>query len=1368
MLKFNAAKFFQVRTRLSALPIVLLLTLLPLSMARAVDGVPESLQPWQQWLLHSQPMHACPWRLSQSAERICQWPGRLQLRVNGDGLQFQFRIDSYREDAPVFLPGNARHWPSEVMLDGRAAVVLEQQGRPYLLLDAGSHRVEGRMRWRNRPAQITVPAEIALVSLSLDGRDVAVDRRGNRILLSADTARPQNGQRDSLAVRVYRRFQDAVPQELETRIELSVSGKPRELSLGPALLPGQQFSALVSPLPARLEGDGSLRVQVRPGEFSLRLQARYDTDTESIALPPVSGSWPELEYFSFSRDTTLRQFRISGANSVDTSQIQLPPEWRELPTYRLDRETRLQLTTEFRGDHSPSANQLQQQRQLWLDFNGKGMTARDRISGRMSQEWRLNTAFDFDLGRATVDGQAVLITQDAEREGIEIRSGAINVDAVGRIDNIDGFSAVGWSARADQWSATLNLPPGWRLLHVAGIDSVSGSWISGWDLWDIFLLLIIVAVSRKMLGMKVAVLAGLSFLIAMHERSSPVFYLPALLILLALLPISSGRMFSVLRSASLVFIALFVLSTLGFAVEQFRLAIYPSLEMRHHSVASIMEPENYSMSDADVEEVVVTGSRLADMAEPVAQALQKAPTVKTYQANMAQRPRQLYQLRDGDRVQTGPGLPGWTWRAVSLRSSGPVTAEQQLQLWSLSPFWTSLWRIFSVLLSAGFGTILIMRLLPLLRFKAEAVPQAGAAMAVLAVLLMSTAAPPVAYAEDFPPRHLLDEWQRRLAESPRCLPHCVSLNNAELSIDAQRLRLRFDAHAHVDVALPLPAGGSAWRQREVLVDGKPAPIRIQSGALTLMLESGRHRVSIEGEVGADAIALNFPVPMHNVTARADGWTVEGLVDGRIVNQSLSLRSKQQAQAEEQSGLKQAPAQPFVRVSRRIEFDKQWQVHTVVERLAPDQGGFAVRIPLLEGEQVLTEAGRIVDGHMLLQFGHSQRRTNWSAAMEPVGLLQLHAPESDVSIESWHLLPSSLWRVQYEGIPAVKNDAAGAGYAPQFKPWPGESLQVQVSRPAGVEGPTHTVERASLSVEAGAQIQRSELGITVRASIGEDFVLRLPEDAELLHLRSDGRDLNLPPERELKIPLKPGEQRLELGFQRYGAMGWVEQTPLLDIQARSVNIDLRYRLPRDRWPLWISGPAIGPAMLFWGVLLVIVAAAVCLPVLARRLQLSMPLGFGAWLLLGLGLSTVNAYGVLVVALMFFALAARRQYLVREHCKRWQFNGLQLALGLWIVIAVFSLLAAIPSGLLSSPNMQISGNGSSSFLFRYFQDISAPGALPQITVISVPLWVYRVAMLLWSLWLAFRLIGWAKWVWESFSSGGSWQGKPSKIVSAETGE
>lgn len=142
-----------------------------------------------------------------------------------------------------------------------------------------------------------------------------------------------------------------------------------------------------------------------------------------------------------------------------------------------------------------------------------------------------------------------------------------------------------------------------------------------------------------------------------------------------------------------------------------------------------------------------------------------------------------------------------------------------------------------------------------------------------------------------------------------------------------------------------------------------------------------------------------------------------------------------------------------------------------------------------------------------------------------------------------------------------------------------------------------------------------------------------------------------------------------------------------------------------------------------------------------------------------MSTVNMVGSVPVVLWFFGMEARKRFALPEQA--WKFNLMQLAYGMLTIIALISLFATIPESLLSTPDMQVTGNGSYNYFYNWYQD-NSEALLPQGTVLSVPIWVYRVAMLAWSLWLVFALLKWAKWSWQCFSREKLWASKPSKDV------
>ena len=69
------------------------------------------------------------------------------------------------------------------------------------------------------------------------------------------------------------------------------------------------------------------------------------------------------------------------------------------------------------------------------------------------------------------------------------------------------------------------------------------------------------------------------------------------------------------------------------------------------------------------------------------------------------------------------------------------------------------------------------------------------------------------------------------------------------------------------------------------------------------------------------------------------------------------------------------------------------------------------------------------------------------------------------------------------------------------------------------------------------------------------------------------------------------------------------------------------------------------------------------------------------------------------------------------------------------------------------MMIAGNNSYGHNLNWYSD-RIGNILAEPTVISVSIWYYRGLMLLWSIWIAFSLIGWLKWAWNVFAKGGTW--------------
>jgi hypothetical protein len=198
------------------------------------------------------------------------------------------------------------------------------------------------------------------------------------------------------------------------------------------------------------------------------------------------------------------------------------------------------------------------------------------------------------------------------------------------------------------------------------------------------------------------------------------------------------------------------------------------------------------------------------------------------------------------------------------------------------------------------------------------------------------------------------------------------------------------------------------------------------------------------------------------------------------------------------------------------------------------------------------------------------------------------------------------------------------------------------------------------------------------------------------------------------------------------------------------------MPADRWLLAAFGPPVGPAVLYWGELIVMIALAW---VLSRTRRTT--LRFHHWLLLGIGFSTFSWVALLIVVAWLFAFDWRARS--AQSAVRWRFNLTQVALVALTVAALLPLPSAIRQGLLGEPDMHVTGNGSSAQALSWFADRSAE-TLPQASAISLPLWMYKLLMLAWALWLANALIGWLRDGFTAWTRDSYWRGKPALVAAA----
>jgi hypothetical protein len=1333
------------------------------------EDVPDPLKPWINWVLDDEKSRDCPWLYHNDEERRCAWPTILELDLSKTMGRFRQTWQVYAQSV-VWLPGNSDLWPQKVLIDGKPALVIGDGDQPGARLTPGRHLVEGEFLWSALPEVLAIPENTGLIFLTINGKRIHfpdIDP-GGRLLLKNPEASPsaRENREDQLEVVVFRRIVDQIPMELLTRIELKAAGREREIFLGPVLPKGFIPLNLVSPLPARLDSDGRLRLKIRAGNWTIEVYARNTADLTSLTAAAIPGPWPKEEVWGFEAKNQFRLVEVKGLLSIDPRQTAMPDNWKNLPAYRVLPGDVLKLHVVRRGDPDPAPDQLYLERNLWLDFAGTGYTFQDHITGTMTRGWRLEMNPEIRLGRAVIDDIPQFITQmeNTEKQGVEVRRGTLNLIADSRYENrIGALPATGWDHDFTQVGATLHLPPGWELISVRGVDFAEGTWLAQWTLMDIFLVLIIAVSFLKLWHWQWGACALIAMTLIWQEPHAPHYVWLNILAAVALLRVLPEGRFA--RAAmfyrNMGLIAL-VLIGVPFMVVQVRSALFPQLENPFMPIAAPMTQSLSERASGEGDAVMEKAKQpmLSDM-----RSMKRAPSSQGSDFSNLSDDQGIAPIKALDQidpdaiVQTGPGIPQWQWRSIPLKWNGPVKRLQRMHLVLLSPKITLLVHFLSVFMLLAvslklYKTAFHMKWPHFLNINRHT----AAFLMIIGVMIAS----PQGVKADFPGPDLLQELKTKLLHPPDCLPNCAQIPRMALDIDENVLVIRMEIHALGSVAIPLPGKADQWLPDRVTDNGIDAKglYRSENGELWIQLDEGIHQVVLTGPLPMrDSVQLPLPLKPRHVAYAAKKWIVRGISENGIADDQLQIeRGRGAAEKKAESPLEPNVFMPFVRIERNLRLGLDWRVETRVIRASPQKTAVVIEVPLLPGESVTTAGFSVKGGNVLVNMGPDQQSLAWRSALKKQPELTLTAPQTLSWVEVWRADVSTLWHAEASGLNVVAHQDPLGQWFPEWRPWPGETLTLRTFRPKGAKGQTMTIDNSRIDVTPGSRAVDACLTFTLNSSQGAQHTLRLPEKTELQSVAIDGLTQPVRQKgRDVTFPVVPGKQSVAVSFRSLeGISSWFK-TPAVELGMPGTNHSIHVDSGTGRWILWTTGPRMGPAVLFWGVLIVILIIAA---LLGRAEQL--PLRTWQWFLLGIGLSQTSVWLGLIVVGWIFALAARKN--INPDREARSFNLIQLGLGILTAGALTALFFAVQKGLLGLPEMQISGNRSTAFALNWFSD-RVGMTLPRASIVSLPLPAYRVFMLLWALWLALSLVGWLRWAWQCFATNGIWRNMP--LLKKKTG-
>jgi hypothetical protein len=718
-------------------------------------------------------------------------------------------------------------------------------------------------------------------------------------------------------------------------------------------------------------------------------------------------------------------------------------------------------------------------------------------------------------------------------------------------------------------------------------------------------------------------------------------------------------------------------------------------------------------------------------------------------------------------VQVGPGRPAWQWNAHRLNWSGPVEPEHTTRLVVMPRWLVSVLRFVEVFLLGGLAAVFAFELLkkPLPWIGGTGGNASAAALLCAGLLAAASLLAPAPVSADTPSDSILRELEARLLAPPPCVPRCAEIVDASVEVSEESLSIRLDTDALGNVAVSLPGSLNGWQAEQIAVDGRPVTqvYRTPDQVQWLRIPAGRHVITLQGPLPpVDSVEVLFPAVPRVISVAVSGWFVSGVDDRRLTSGSLQLtRLRAEDEAEGPARWESTRFPVFTHVERTINLDLDWRVTTTVHRVAPVEGAITARIPLLAGESVNTENVAVADGEVQVSMNPSQRSVSWESTLERQSPLELQARTGVAWKEIWSFAVGAVWHADFAGIPESETGDLGVDYrVARFFPRPGEALSMSVERPEATSGDTMVFDEVDVMTTAGLRSRTTSLSLAYRSTRGQQHTIRLPDNAEIISVIIDGTVTPLRAEGgALQLPILPGDHDIDIEWRDGESTGIVGRMPAVDLAAGASNVSLRLEMPPNRWILATFGPDLGPGVLYWTEVVVLLIAA---GILARSGDLT-PLKTRHWLLLGLGFSTFSWLALAIVVAWLLVVGSQRRF--KGLLSRETYNAAQAGIGLLSVVALITIVISLPAGLLGRPDMHIVGNGSYDNVLSWFGD-RASGTLPDAFAISVPMWIYKVLILAWALWLSFALLRWLPWAWSEFIADGLW--RPKSAAQSASGE
>jgi hypothetical protein len=1134
--------------------------------------IPDSLKPWQDWVL-SEDVHRTCARGGSIPQ--CSWSGDLTLSFTAEGGSFTLEgITDKRDD--IVLPGTREYWPQSVLvvMDGRKVVtppVVSVDEKPVIRLDKGNFKVSGTFTWSQIPEEFSITPSVGKVLISVQREAWKEPARiGADIIRVTGESTPQSSPLPSSSqdqirrVRIIRLLQDEIPFRVYSIVEMQAPLEYFTIPLSKILL-GHE-------LPYELKGaftasdPNNLTLRLTRGEGVLRFTEALLPSLHEIQAPTYEAlDTADITEVWLWQPRSMNPRTPSGLTPFDSTRSFIPAAWRSFASFLVDRGSVLTLKEVIPPKREDTLH-YSVSRSMLLNDDGSTFFIKEDLTQRLHNGndkqqggHRLESKGSRQLLEASVQGKPALLTTvgDSHEAGFDIPVGVGNV-SVSSLSQRDGsgLKRCEWHVECEHVEGILGLSPGWDVLGSQGV-MIKSTIIDSIPILGFIALITIGGAALFLCASALSLLVIALGAMALLLRAHYLLYLCDLSLLSMFTLTALKRKESLLQSSGSLLLPglrLLLFSLLLITGTYWMLVILPQVVSKEVALTTDVKAmhsiNEYTLTNASsAESTHNSGARKEGSLRSRIESLSEDTSGLENDFNPLQSSARLSKEREIFLPQISPSPPKVF--GLSFPYYFEDDSEQTANVYFLSPL------IRSIIAWSG---VLCVLLLFIFMFRRRGL--------VLGLVGFISLLPLSSHAQPFPSLDLLSSLRKRLTRDD-CLRDCAFLNSLSVRARGDMVEIAASVHSQALWNFPLPFITAHPRPllAAVTLDGVPyhGILRQNESSLFGRVPPGRHEIALTYMLAPKDEVREFRVVSPNdagtVSLVTPDWNCDGLSDSFTIEKPLVFTRKsevkEQIKAEEPLITPHLLTRSIYRIDRSLLFSDSLRMTTLVMREGEGEPS-SLRIPLLKDET-------LQDTQLKIEFTNDSHRE-----------LVLPFPSDVPSVSFTSILPSSPSFV-LPAIPSVpqkwhfscpshlhcelQENTSVATKALEWEQPDGVAGQLRIIPLTPVSG-THTViNDVHLNTKSLGSKEQHTLSGTVRSVESTTFSVTLPESSEDIESVSQGNVVSVK-NGVVEIPfvVSPGFTSFQVSWKSPRSLLFFIRSPPIQFTHRGTSGKLTLEVP----------------------------------------------------------------------------------------------------------------------------------------------------------------------------------------------------------------